>query len=211
MRTLLLTIAALAAAAPAAAQTTVFTESFDGVVPQTYSTNAKMGKFTITAGDADVVGDLNGTFFGCGGHNNCVDMNGNYPATITAGVDVIAGDSYRVSMDIAGNGPRPSNLYSLGAGLGNSPFFKFDAAPGDPSRTVSFEWVAAFTGTAQLELQSLNTDTPGYWGMILDNVKVEDLSATASVPEPASWAMLIVGIGAMGTTLRRRRATVSFA
>jgi hypothetical protein len=31
------------------------------------------------------------------------------------------------------------------------------------------------------------------------------------VPEPASWMMMIVGIGAVGATLRRRRAVVSLA
>ena len=29
---------------------------------------------------------------------------------------------------------------------------------------------------------------------------------TAAVPEPASWAMMIMGFGAIGATLRRRRA-----
>ena len=33
---------------------------------------------------------------------------------------------------------------------------------------------------------------------------------TASVPEPASWAMMLVGFGALGGVLRRRRTTVAF-
>ncbi len=36
--------------------------------------------------------------------------------------------------------------------------------------------------------------------------------AVAAIPEPASWAMMIVGVGAIGGGLRqRRRATVAFA
>lgn len=35
-------------------------------------------------------------------------------------------------------------------------------------------------------------------------------AATAAVPEPATWAMLIGGFGAMGATLRRRRTAVRF-
>ena len=37
-----------------------------------------------------------------------------------------------------------------------------------------------------------------------------DVGAGA-VPEPATWAMMIGGIGAIGGTLRRRRTTVAFA
>lgn len=35
--------------------------------------------------------------------------------------------------------------------------------------------------------------------------------AAPAVPEPATWAMLIGGFGAVGGTVRRRRTTVSFA
>jgi hypothetical protein len=31
------------------------------------------------------------------------------------------------------------------------------------------------------------------------------------VPEPATWAMMLIGFGAMGTMLRRRRRAVLFA
>lgn len=40
-----------------------------------------------------------------------------------------------------------------------------------------------------------------------DGFKIQSLSVTevAAVPEPASWALMIVGFGAVGTSLRRRR------
>ena len=34
---------------------------------------------------------------------------------------------------------------------------------------------------------------------------------TAVVPEPASWAMMITGLGLLGMTLRRRRTSVTYA
>ena len=42
---------------------------------------------------------------------------------------------------------------------------------------------------------------------VLDYVTLD----VASVPEPATWAMMIGGFGLAGAALRRRRATVRFA
>jgi len=37
------------------------------------------------------------------------------------------------------------------------------------------------------------------------------LAVTAAVPEPATWAMMLMGFGAMGVSLRRRRKLTSIA
>ncbi len=48
------------------------------------------------------------------------------------------------------------------------------------------------------------------WG--LDNFSVTLNNATGAVPEPATWAMMLMGFGAVGGALRsRRRATVRYA
>ena len=36
-------------------------------------------------------------------------------------------------------------------------------------------------------------------------------TAVSAVPEPATWAMMIIGFGAVGVTVRRRRPVVTFA
>ncbi|MBS0480199.1 MAG: PEP-CTERM sorting domain-containing protein [Proteobacteria bacterium] len=56
----------------------------------------------------------------------------------------------------------------------------------------------------------------------VDNVSVQfgnagglssnfEVAATAGVPEPATWAMMIMGFGLMGYSMRRRRATLVIA
>jgi PEP-CTERM motif len=49
---------------------------------------------------------------------------------------------------------------------------------------------------------------------LVDGVLFDDLSfdtALAAVPEPTTWAMLILGMGIVGGTMRRRRSQASFA
>ena len=46
------------------------------------------------------------------------------------------------------------------------------------------------------------------WG--IDNLSVT--SSTGGVPEPATWALMLLGFGGLGTALRsRRRATLAQA
>ena len=46
----------------------------------------------------------------------------------------------------------------------------------------------------------------GNAGVFLDNVSV-----TGGVPEPAAWAMMLIGFSGLGALLRRRRASVNLA
>jgi len=45
---------------------------------------------------------------------------------------------------------------------------------------------------------------------LMDDVSLVARDATAAVPEPASWALMLLGFGGLGAALRRRRA-MSFA
>jgi len=58
--------------------------------------------------------------------------------------------------------------------------------------------------TAALDLRNVqwvSFDTQSQF----DNFRLSDV-ASGAVPEPATWAMMILGLGAAGATLRRRRA-----
>ena len=61
------------------------------------------------------------------------------------------------------------------------------------------------TGLQSFSYFFVPNQTPGSpgWGQI-DNLTIDD-RVTAGVPEPATWAMMILGFGAVGATLRRRR------
>jgi len=63
---------------------------------------------------------------------------------------------------------------------------------------------------ANLEKLSIFGDWSGGEVLRLDNVRMSAAAVTA-VPEPASWAMMIVGFGTLGAAIRRRPVKLSYA
>ena len=48
-------------------------------------------------------------------------------------------------------------------------------------------------------------------GVAFDNLKFDVRSVGGAVPEPATWAMMVIGFGTVGGALRRRRGTLALA
>ncbi len=70
----------------------------------------------------------------------------------------------------------------------------------DPWQTHTISFTATQAGSVQIDLRSYSTDGSG---PLLDNVTLDVTGG--GVPEPASWALMILGFGAAGATLRLRR------
>jgi hypothetical protein len=85
-----------------------------------------------------------------------------------------------------------SVIYGLGADL-------FTSGPS----FINFGW----TGVDKVEF-SISGGTPSGLPGGGDYFAIDNLSVDA-VPEPASWAMMIVGFGLAGTAMRRRRTVVT--
>lgn len=62
---------------------------------------------------------------------------------------------------------------------------------------------AATTTEAAFDVRGSSVGLTGFGSVGAD--------AVAPIPEPATWAMMLVGFGAVGFTLRSRKATLRFA
>ena len=66
-----------------------------------------------------------------------------------------------------------------------------------------------FIGTGSDTLSIAAKTDSAYWH--LDDVSVTGGSVPGGVPEPATWAMMLVGFGGLGAVVRRRRASAAIA
>lgn len=221
---LLLPLAALALAPPAAAVNIIFQDDFNAEAPRLAETSA-LAKWTVT-GNVDLVAQVNP--FGitqCPGV--CVDLDGTTgPGRITSiPIAFTAGQLLTFTFDVSGNqrNPGPDQfLFTVTFGqptdiTGFNGFGAIDLGqvnPGDytglltlgtyseslPGNrallTYGLVWTPQTSGTMQLSFWTTSADNIG---PILDNVLV------TQVPEPATWAMLIAGFGLVGAAARRRR------
>lgn len=130
---------------------------------------------------------------------NSIDMIGTPgPGAISQKIHGLQADtSYTLTFDLARN-PNSSSAAVTVSFLGQSQTF---TAPSDNSSMME-TWVissGALGGTtSKLKFLSVN-DGDSYSGAIIDNVSV-----VGAVPEPASYAMLLAGVGLLAWVGRRK-------
>lgn len=127
----------------------------------------------------------------------------NDPATGTTlyGIDRNLGQLITITNP---NGGTISTVGSLGIGAFTG-ITGFDIFTSGGTNTAFFSAAFAGSGTSRLYTLNLGTGAATLIGDIGGGSIVEGLSIQ-TVPEPGTWAMLLVGLGAMGIVARRRRA-----
>lgn len=182
-------------AAPVAAQTVVNIDgtanaSLDGSNAVTASFGAGTYRYTFTQGAFTAFSRFSGEN-GCdAAGGNCVQGFENSARLIINGVTTLFGDG----------------AASGGIGPQTATGGYYDSA--DRSFAAAGKYVGTFTLTSPADVRFFIYDD--YLG---DNRGGISLSV-AGVPEPATWALMILGFGAVGGAMRRRsavRTAVSFA
>jgi hypothetical protein len=225
---------ALALMTTAAHAGTVLTDNFDGENGgNTFLQYTGFANFNVTGTGVDIVrtGDFGITC--AGGSGSCVDLDGSPGpgGVITKNTfNFSPGELVTMTFQIAGNqrsgdansffagfeGSGTLKDYSIGGFWGNA-----DVLPG-PLPLGLVETETATTGgnqpfeTYTLSFETLGsgsfqafigTNDPGNVGPLLDNFSL----SINPVPEPATWAMMVLGLGLVGGGLRmsRRRSLMA--
>ena len=199
-------------AASAAGAVTIVNGSFEiGNDPGSFTTLANGDSTSIfgwTVGGLGV--DYIGSYWQAADGQRSIDLSGNNKGSISqllTGLNI--GTTYRVDFSLAGNpdGGAATKVAVASDGGSQTGVFAF-SQPGNTKSDMgwtrnTFQFVATDT-TANLTFSSTLFDA---YGPALDDVSISG----GAVPEPATWAMMLVGFGGMGAMLRRRRAVLSLA
>jgi choice-of-anchor C domain-containing protein len=167
----------------------------------TYSNGQSFGGWTVTGDSVDLIGSYWGAPVGGGS----VDLAGNKAGGITQTIAAPVG-AYNLSFYLAGNpdgGDAVKNMrLTLLSGVNIDTFnFSFDTtglskgAMGYVLENLSF---VSHGDPITLQFESLGGDTA--YGAVIGGINL-----TSAVPEPASWAMLLIGFGGIGMAMRSRR------
>lgn len=159
------------------------------------------------------------------------DSDGNFTAaTVDFGVDSPILDSlYGVGNKPGGSGEVTYQSDWQGSGVDHMSFtFSFSGSPYSQF-TVDLNYpLGTFGDDSHLPTSIPNFEMPGASNNIAFSDTYGDLTfghltgitsivrpslppPPPSVPEPASWAMMLAGFGAIGATMRRRRVAIRFA
>jgi hypothetical protein len=165
--------------------------------------------------DLYVVGSMDGNGYGGapiygGGPGDyfTVDYNGNAGGTLFSQAFANYGGGETQSYPIDPSAPG-TGAYAIN-GLGYTGFPSTNGIQ-DAEYAITLSPIADSSGTIAFNFYDNSNEGAGNEFYGIDNVSVST-SGVAAVPEPGTWAMMLVGMGAIGFAMRRRpKVSVSYA
>lgn len=189
---------------------TNFVANGDNTMVLTVGDSVSMPGWTVVGSPGDSIawiGPLNPFGLTASNDGYFLDLTG-YPngapfGGVSQSLSTLIGATYRLTFDLGSHLGSGAPVLSVSAGAQSD---SFTVTPTTQSHwdTFSFDFLAGGTSTLVTLQGTGGTDYIG-----LDNVSVALLQGpptTGGVPEPTTWAMMIIGFGAAGSMIRRRKA-----
>lgn len=141
--------------------------------------------------------DTNGVLTGNGAL--LLNENGGVGTTI---VGLVAGQKYDISLLLSGDN-RPGSAYVFNISMGGTSWVTtgVDGSAGSNPGTVE-NYI--FTATGSSETLTLSQSSSTQASPIVDDLSI------AAVPEPSTWAMIILGFASIGFMSYRRKSKATF-
>jgi choice-of-anchor C domain-containing protein len=208
---LLIAATAVVAAAGSASAVTLVNGSFElGTDPGAGFTSEAAGSSAITGWTVGGFGvDYIGGYWMASDGVRSIDLSGTSSGSLSQTFATTVGTDYTVTFDLSGNpdGGTGTKL-ALTTISGSLPQLSTYTVTAANSR-ANMNWQTySYTFTAFAAQSTLTFASFEYspYGPALDNVSVLETDGSgATVPEPATWALMIGGFGLVGATARRRR------
>lgn len=172
---------------------------------------------TLTAGSDAITGwqvggfgvDYIGGYWQASDGVRSVDLSGTNAGSVWQNFETEVGQTYTVQFDLSGNPDAgvatKIAVVSISGSLPEVKLYEVTAA----NSRENMNWQTyTYTFTAFASTSTLTFASADYspYGPALDNVSIleDGGGAGSTVPEPSTWAMLIIGFGLVGVSARKR-------
>lgn len=208
---------ALVGLAASASAATFVNGSFEmGNDPGSFSTETA-GSNAITGWEIGGFGvDYIGNYWMASDGVRSIDLSALSAGSVSQAFETISGVDYTVSFDLSGNPDGGTETRTAIVSIdGSLPSVQtYVVSPANSRETMNWQTFSySFTAFASVSRLVFASADFSPFGPALDNVSVvaDGGGIGAAVPEPATWAMLVIGFGMVGVSVRSRRPRVTAA